>query len=133
MFLPNPRKNAILILALMGFNPGLSPAPSGHTPCVAYVDAHGQLPDRYRRTPRSTELPRASCRNTRIRTPNSRALASIRGLKFSVDSWCESHSLSAAVLVTLSVSPSPNLAGRYISTTLVGGTVASPAKRTRLR
>src|SRR6266481_8639698 len=30
---------------------------------------------RYRRTPRSTELPRASCRNTRIRTLYSRALA----------------------------------------------------------
>src|SRR5260221_3501872 len=60
-----------------------------------------------------------------IAAPNSRAFASIRGLKFSVHSWFESQSPSAAVLVTLSVSPSPNLAGRYISTTLVGGAVAS--------
>jgi hypothetical protein len=44
-----------------------------------------------------------------------------------------SHSPSAVLLVTLSVGLSPNRAGRYISTTLVGGTVASPAKRTRLR
>jgi hypothetical protein len=53
-----------------------------------------------------------------------RLFASVRG-------WI--HSWSAGVLVTLAVSPRPNLAGRYISTTLVDGTVASPAKRTRLR
>src|SRR5258708_9076672 len=67
-----------------------------------------------------------SCQNARIRTLYSRAFASILGLKFSVDSLFESHSPSVAVLLTLWLSPSPNLPGLSISPTLYVSPVSSP-------